>query len=149
MALRLYNTRTRAVEAFVPMVAGKVSMYVCGMTPSFHPHLGHARTFLTFDVLFRYLRAKGYDVTYVRNVTDIDDRILQRAKERGEGPLELSSRVSDVCDAQLRAIGVRDPDHEPKVSTHIAEIVALIQDLIARGHAYVSKTDKGQDVYFA
>ncbi len=104
MALRLYNTRTRQVEDFAPLTPRRVSMYVCGMTPSFHPHLGHARTFLTFDVLFRYLKAKGFDVTYVRNVTDIDDRIIDRSAKDGipwndgRRPLStLSSRRARVA----------------------------------------------------
>src|SRR5579863_10653891 len=79
MALRLYNTLTRAVEPFEPRVAGSASIYVCGMTPSFHPHLGHARTFLTFDVLRRHLRNRGLKVRYVQNVTDVDDKIIERA----------------------------------------------------------------------
>ena len=83
MAVRLYNSRTRSLEEFQPLEPGRLTMYVCGMTPSFHPHLGHARTFLTFDVLRRHLAARGYKVDYVQNVTDIDDRIIERAATEG------------------------------------------------------------------
>ncbi len=149
MTIRLHNTLTQKVEPFEPLVPGKASLYVCGITTYDLAHAGHGRTYTTFDVLARHLRARGFQVTVVRNVTDVDDRILARAKERGEDPLALSARVSDACDAQLRALGVRDPDHEPKVSTHIREIIALVESLIAKGHAYVAPGARGQDVYFA
>jgi cysteinyl-tRNA synthetase len=149
MSIRLYNTLTQRLEAFEPMVPGEARLYVCGVTTYDLTHAGHGRTYTTFDVLARHLRARGYKVTFVRNVTDVDDKIIKRAKERGEDPLALSSRFSDLCDAQLRTFGCKDPDHEPRVSTHIPEIIALIEKLIDNGHAYVAKTEKGNDVYFA
>ena len=149
MTSRLYNTLTQRLEDFEPLVPGKAGVYVCGLTTYDLAHAGHARTYTSFDVLVRHLRARGFDVTLVRNVTDVDDKILGRAKERGEDPLELSSRMSDLCDAQLRQIGVGDPTHEPRVSTHIPEIIALIADLIDKGHAYTADGPKGKDVYFS
>jgi cysteinyl-tRNA synthetase len=149
MALRLYNTLTQKLEAFEPHEPGRVRMYVCGLTTYDLAHAGHARTYTSFDVLARHLRARGYEVTLVRNVTDVDDKILKRAKETGEDPLDLSSRMSDACDAQLRSIGVGDPTNEPRVSQHITGIISLVESLIAKGHAYVARTPKGQDVYFS
>ena len=149
MTIRLYNTLTQRLETLEPRVPGKVSLYACGMTTYDAPHAGHGRTHTTFDVLARHLRARGYEVTHVRNITDVDDKILARAKERNEDPLALSSRMSDLCDEQLRAIGCADPTHEPRVSRTIPEIIATIEALIAKGHAYVAPTSKGQDVLFA
>ena len=149
MAVRFYNTLTERLEPFEPITPGKAKVYVCGLTTYDLAHAGHGRTFTTFDVLTRHLRKRGYEVTYVRNVTDVDDKILARAKERNEDPLALSSRFSDLCDAQLRSIGCADPDHQPRVSTSIPEIVAIIERLIERGHAYVADTAKGKDVYYA
>jgi cysteinyl-tRNA synthetase len=149
VTIRLHNTLTQRLETFEPFVPGKAQVYVCGLTTYDRAHAGHARTYTTFDVLVRHLRARGFEVTYVRNVTDVDDKILARAKERGEEPLALSSRMSDLCDEQLRAIGCAAPTHEPKVSNNIPEILALIEELIAKGNAYVAPTAKGQDVYFA
>ncbi len=149
VTIRLYNTLTQRLETFEPRVPGKVSLYACGMTTYDAPHAGHGRTHTTFDVLARHLRARGYEVTHVRNVTDVDDKILARAKERKEEPLALSSRMSDLCDEQLRAIGCAEPTHSPRVSRTIPEIIALIETLIAKGNAYVAATPKGQDVLFA
>jgi cysteinyl-tRNA synthetase len=147
--IRLYSTLTQKTETLEPVVPGKVSVYVCGLTTYDLAHAGHARTYTTTDVLVRHLRARGYEVTLVRNVTDVDDKILARAKERGEDPLALSSRMSDLCDAQLRTIGCADPTHEPRVSASIPQIIALIETLVAKGSAYVAETPKGKDVYFA
>jgi len=149
MAVRLYNTLTQKVEDFVPLTPGKVNLYVCGITTYDLAHAGHARTYLTFDVLRRYLQARGYEVTYCRNVTDVDDKIVARARERGEEPLALSKRMSDIADADLRALGCGDPDVAPRVSTSIADILELIGDLIAKGNAYVAETPAGNDVYYA
>jgi cysteinyl-tRNA synthetase len=148
MAIRLYNTLSQKLEDFEPLTPGEAKVYVCGLTTYDLAHAGHGRTYTTFDVLTRHLRARGYKVTYVRNVTDVEDKILKRARERGEDPLALSARFSDLCDAQLRTIGCKDPDHEPRVSRHMPEIIALIESLIAKGHAYVAETPKGNDVYF-
>jgi cysteinyl-tRNA synthetase len=148
-AVRLYNTMTQRLETLEPLEAGHVRVYVCGLTTYDHAHAGHARTYLAFDVLVRLLRAHGHRVTYVRNVTDVDDKILKRAGERGESPLELSKRMSAVNDAELRAIGCADPDAQPRVSESIGDIVSLIAQLEAQGAAYRATTDKGTDVYFA
>jgi cysteinyl-tRNA synthetase len=148
-AVRLYNTMTQRVEPLEPMEPGHVRVYVCGLTTYDHAHAGHARTFVAFDVLVRFLRARGFRVTYVRNVTDVDDKILKRAQERGEPPLTLSERMARVNADELRACGCIDPDAEPKVSESIPAIVALTERLVAQGAAYVAETPKGQDVYFA
>ncbi len=149
MSLRLHNTLTQKVEPFEPLVPGTARVYVCGLTTYDLAHAGHARTNTTFDVLVRHLRARGYDVTYVRNVTDVDDKILARAKERGEEPLALSARMCATADHDLAAIGCAKPTHEPKVSGHIQEIIDLIGTLIEKGVAYVAETAKGKDVYFS
>ncbi len=145
----LYNTMTQRLEPLVPLVPGRVGVYQCGLTTYDHVHAGHARTFIAFDVLVRFLRVRGLDVTFVRNVTDVDDKILRRAQERGEPPLAFSQRMSDVNAAELRAIGCLEPDAEPRVSETIPEIVALVEKLVAQRAAYVSATPKGNDVYFA
>jgi cysteinyl-tRNA synthetase len=119
------------------------------MTTYDAPHAGHARTYVTFDVLVRHLRARGYEVTHVRNVTDVDDKIIKRAAELGEEPLALSARMSKICDEELETIGCMKPDLSPRVSTSIEDIIALIQRIIAAGHAYVAETPKGKDVYFS
>ena len=148
-AVRLYNTMTRRLEPLDPIEPGRVGVYVCGMTTYDHAHAGHARTFTLCDVLVRFLRARGYRVTFVRNVTDVDDKILQRALERNESPVELSRRMSDVNDEELRAIGCAEPDFEPRVSETIPEIISLIEKLVAKGAAYTTGTKSGNDVYFA
>jgi len=145
MALRLFNTRTRTIEEFTAIVPGKVSMYVCGMTPSFHPHLGHARTFLTFDVFFRYLKSKGYDVSYVRNVTDIDDRIIDRSIKDGVPWNEVVSRYYgefEECAAQL---GLLEPTLSPRATNEMPCIIEMIERLVEVGAAY--ETSDG--VYFS
>jgi len=148
-AVRLYNTMTQRVEPLEPIEPGHVRLYVCGLTTYDHAHAGHARTYTAFDVLVRFLRVRGYRVTYCRNVTDVDDKILRRAAERSEPPLELSRRMSDVNDAELRAIGCVEPDAAPRVSECVPDIVALIEQLVAKGAAYPATTEKGTDVYFA
>jgi len=148
-AVRLYNTMTQRLEPLEPITPGHVGVYACGLTTYDHAHAGHARTFTMVDILVRFLRARGYRVTFVRNVTDVDDKIIARARERGEPPLELSKRMSDVNADELRAIGCAAPDFEPRVSQTIGDIVALIESLVAKGAAYVAKTDKGNDVYFS
>ena len=148
MPVRLYNTLTQKVEDFVPRTPGEVKLYVCGITTYDLAHAGHARTYTTFDVLNRFLRARGYKVTHCRNVTDVNDNIVKRARENGEEPLELSKRFSLQADRDLAAIGCMRPDIEPRVSTSMDDIIAFIERLIAKGHAYVSETPDGNDVYF-
>lgn len=147
--IRLYNTMTQRLEPLQPLEPGHVRLYVCGLTTYDHAHAGHARTYVAFDALVRFLRARGLRVTFARNVTDVDDKILKRALERGEPPLELSRRMSNINADELRAIGCAAPDVEPRVSENIPEIVTLIEALIRKDAAYVAKTPKGNDVYFA
>jgi cysteinyl-tRNA synthetase len=147
-AIRFHNTMTQRLEPLEPALPGKVGVYVCGLTTYDHAHAGHARTFITFDVLVRFLRASGLGVTFVRNITDVEDKILKRAIERGESPLDFSRRMSDVNASELRAIGCMDPDLEPRVSESIPAIVELVRVLVAKGAAYVAPTPKGSDVYF-
>ena len=147
MSLRLYNTRTRSVEPVVPLVDGEVRIYVCGLTPSAEAHLGHARSFLFFDVLRRYLAhpRNGYRVTYVQNVTDIDDRSIAAAEAEGESVESLVGKYYGRFKDGMRALGVREPDLEPHATQHIDAIVDMIAELMARGHAYA--TEDG--VYYA
>ncbi|MBV8367043.1 MAG: cysteine--tRNA ligase [Candidatus Eremiobacteraeota bacterium] len=145
MALRLYNSRTRSLEPFAPLQAGRASIYVCGMTPSFHPHLGHARTFLTFDVLRRHLMARGYEVTYVQNVTDIDDRIIERAATEGVPWDDIVSRYLAEYEACAQRLGLLKPDHEPRATREMSAIVDIVNGLVQKGAAYES----GDGVYFA
>ncbi|MBV9947825.1 MAG: cysteine--tRNA ligase [Myxococcales bacterium] len=147
--IRFYNTLTQRLDPLQPREPGRVRIYVCGMTTYDHAHAGHARTYIAFDVLVRFLRARGFEVTLVRNVTDVDDKILKRALERQEPPLELSRRMALINDEELRAIGCAEPDHAPRVSESIGDIVVLIEELIAKGAAYVAETAAGRDVYFA
>jgi len=147
MSLRLYNTRTRSVEPLVPLVDGEVRIYVCGLTPSAEAHLGHARSFLFFDVLRRYLAhpRNGLRVTYVQNVTDIDDRSIAAAEKEGETVESIVGKYYGRFKAGMRTLGVREPDMEPHATQHIDAIVDMIAELIAGGHAYV--TEDG--VYYA
>jgi cysteinyl-tRNA synthetase len=147
MSLRLYNTRTRTVAPFAPLVDGEVRMYVCGLTPSAEAHLGHARSFLFFDVLRRYLAhpRNGYHVTYVQNVTDIDDRSIAAAQREGGSVEALVGKYYGRFKDGMRRLGVREPDLEPHATQHIDAIVDMIAELIALEHAYVA--DDG--VYYA
>ena len=149
MSLRFHNTLTQKLEDFEPLVPGTVRVYLCGLTTYDLAHAGHARANTTFDVLVRHLRARNLKVTYVRNVTDVDDKIVNRAKENNEEPLALSARMGKLADEDLAAIGCLKPDHEPRVSTSIEGIVSLVEKIIAKGHAYVATTPKGNDVYFS
>jgi cysteinyl-tRNA synthetase len=149
MGIRLHNTRTQRVEDFSPIEPGHARMYVCGLTTYDRAHAGHARTNATFDMVVRHLRARGLKVTMVRNVTDVDDKIVKRAAENGEPPLELSKRMSLACDEELRELGCLTPDHEPRVSTSMDDIVSFIEKLVAKEAAYPAATPKGNDVYFA
>jgi cysteinyl-tRNA synthetase len=143
--LQLYNDLTRTKTPFEPLVPGRVSMYVCGMTVYDLCHLGHARVMVVFDVVARYLRSLGYDVTYVRNITDIDDKIIQRANENGEPFTELTGRFIQAMHEDAEALGVLPPDLEPRATGHLPEIIAMIERLIERGHAYVAPNG---DVYY-
>ena len=138
--LHIYNTLTRQKELFTPLHESKVGLYVCGITVYDLSHMGHARTYLSFDLMVRYLSHKGYDVNYVRNITDIDDKIIQRANENGETTSALTERTIAMMHEDFAAIGLLEPDIEPRVTTHMPEIVAIIERLIQRGHAYQAKS---------
>jgi cysteinyl-tRNA synthetase len=133
---RLHNTLTRQVEDFVPQEEGHVGLYVCGMTVYDDCHVGHARAMVTFDTFTRYLRHRGWDVTFVRNFTDVDDKIIQRAKESGEAPLDLANRFIARFHEDMAALGLEEPTHAPRVSTSMPKIIELIEMLVERGHAY-------------
>ena len=138
MPIRLYNTRTRRVEEFVPLRDGEARIYVCGLTPSAQAHLGHARSFLFFDVLRRYLTHRGLRVTYVQNVTDIDDRSIRTAAETGTDYRTIvRGFYAEFTDA-MRRLGVKPYDHEPYATDYIAPIQTMIRELIESGHAYVT-----------
>jgi cysteinyl-tRNA synthetase len=145
MALRLYNTLTGREEEFVPLTPGKVGMYVCGVTVYDRSHVGHARALVTFDVIYRYLRFLGYDVTFVRNFTDVDDKIIARANQRGISAHELSEFYIREFAEDIRALRCLPPTYEPRATQHIPEMIALIQVLEAKGLAYAVEGD----VYFA
>lgn len=150
MALRIYNTLRRAKEEFIPLAAPRVGMYVCGVTVYDLCHVGHARVYTAFDVIARYLRYRGYEVTYVRNFTDVDDKIIRRAAEQGEDPAALTERCIVAFHEDMAKIGVAPADVEPRVTQHMGQIVALVEELIARGHAYPSAPDASGacDVHF-
>ena len=143
--LKIYNDLSRSKETFEPLQPGKVNLYVCGMTVYDLCHLGHARVMVVFDVVYRYLKAVGYDVTYIRNITDIDDKIINRANENGEPFHELTERFIQAMHEDSDALGIIPPDAEPKATDHIAEIISMCEKLIEKGHAYVA--DNG-DVYY-
>ena len=143
--LRIYNTLTRTKEEFRPIEPGRVRMYVCGMTVYDYCHLGHARVLVAFDVVVRYLRSLGYEVTYVRNVTDVDDKIIARANENGEDFRALTRRFTGYMHEDCRALGVLDPDAEPHATHYIEPIVSMVERLIERGAAYQGANG---DVYY-
>ena len=145
MSLRVYNTMTGKKEAFSPLQPGKVGMYVCGVTVYDYCHIGHARANIVFDIVFRYLRHLGFEVNYVRNYTDVDDKIINRANERGIDSRLLSEEFIRAFDEDMALLGLQLPTHQPKATEHIEQIVAVIQRLVERGLAYES----AGDVYFA
>mgnify|MGYP006164099011 CR=1 FL=1 len=136
--LQIFNTLSRKKEQFTPIVPGKAGLYVCGITIYDYCHVGHARTYVAFDVINRYLRFSGYDVTYVRNITDVDDKIIKRAAENNESCDALTERFTKAMHADFDALGLMPADIEPRVTTHMAEIIQLIEALIAKGYAYVA-----------
>lgn len=144
--LKIYNTLTRQKEEFKPIHAGKVGMYVCGVTIYDLCHIGHGRTFVAFDVVTRYLRYLGYDLTFVRNITDVDDKIIKRAAENGETCDQLTERLIGEMHADFDALNMKRPDIEPRATQHITEIIELVQRLLDRGHAYVASNG---DVMFS
>ena len=143
--LYLYNSLTRAKEEFVPITPGKIGIYVCGITVYDRCHLGHARSMVSFDVIIRYLRAQGYDVNFVRNITDIDDKIIARANERNVSIDELTAQYIAAMHEDMHALNIISPDHEPRATEHITTIINLIKRLLDKGSAYVS--DNGDVCY--
>lgn len=144
--LKIYNTLTHQKEEFKPIEPGKIRMYVCGLTTYDYSHIGHARMLVAFDVIVRYLRASGFDVTYVRNITDVDDKIIQRANENKEPFDKLTERFIACMHEDEIALNVTPPDIEPRATAHIKDIIAIIEKLIAKEFAYLA--DNG-DVYYA
>ena len=136
MTLRIYNTLTRALEDFVPLESGHVRMYVCGMTVYDLCHLGHARSMVAFDVVQRWLRASGLAVTYVRNITDIDDKIIQRAVTNGETVRGLTDRMIDALHQDADALGIERPTHEPRATDYVPQMLSMIGTLQGKGLAY-------------
>ncbi|KTD89878.1 MULTISPECIES: cysteine--tRNA ligase [unclassified Pseudoalteromonas] len=136
--VQIYNTLTRQKEQFKPMVDGKIDMYVCGITIYDYCHIGHARTFVGFDVIVRYLRHIGYNLKYVRNITDVDDKIIKRANENGESINDLTLRMTKAMHEDFDSLNMLRPDVEPTVTGHMDEIIEMVERLIAKGHAYVA-----------
>ncbi len=134
--LTIYNTLRRQKEVFTPIVPGRVGMYVCGMTVYDYCHIGHARVMVVFDAVQRWLRASGFHVTYVRNITDIDDKIIRRAVENGETIAQLTSRFIAAMDEDAAALGVQKPDHEPRATAYVPQMLGLIAKLASNGLAY-------------
>ena len=145
MTLKIYNTISRKKEKFIPVQKGKVKMYVCGMTVYSDAHIGHARTYLAFDIIRRYLEYKGYKVTYVQNITDVDDKIIAAANEKGMNPLEYSKYFTERCLADLDALGIRRADLYPKASENIKDMIEIINKILENGYGYISNGD----VYFS
>ena len=145
MPLHIYNTLTRKKDTFIPVEPGKVKMYVCGMTVYSDAHIGHARTYVAFDVIRRYFEFKGNAVLYVQNITDVDDKIIAAANKEGIAPLEYSRRFTDRCLTDLDALGVRRADLYPRASETIPEMIQMIEQIIQRGYGYVADGD----VYFS
>ncbi|MEO8411107.1 MAG: cysteine--tRNA ligase, partial [Propionivibrio sp.] len=144
--LKIYNTLVKEKQEFVPLEPGKVRMYVCGMTVYDYCHLGHARMLVVFDMVQRWLRASGLDVTYVRNITDIDDKIIKRAAENQETIGELTNRFIAYMDEDAAALGVEKPDFEPRATNYVPQMLAMIAQLEGEGLAYQASDG---DVNFA
>ena len=143
--MQIFNTLGRTLQDFASRTPGRVGMYVCGATVQAKPHLGHGRYAVVFDVVRRYLTYLGYDVTYVRNITDVDDKIIAAANEAGVDPSEITAESERAFAEAYDALGVLGADVEPRATEHIKEMIAMIEQLIARGHAY----EASGDVYFA
>ena len=145
MALQLYNTLTRKKDLFKPIKPGKIDLYVCGITVYDYCHIGHARVLVAFDAITRYLRSQGWDVNYVRNITDIDDKILRRADENKEVYTDLTARMIDAMHEDERALGILPPNLEPRATGHMDDILDMVQTLVDNHYAY--RADNG-DVYY-
>ena len=143
--IKLYDTKLHKKVDFEPLEDGKVGMYVCGPTVYNYIHIGNARTFISFDVIRRYLMWRGYDVTFVQNVTDVDDKIINKANEEGRSAAEVAAEYTEAFIEDMHAAGVLDPDIRPKATDEIPAMIELVQQLIDGGHAYESEGD----VYFS
>ncbi len=143
--LQIHNTLTRTKQEFIPLQSGRVRMYVCGMTVYDLCHLGHARVFVVFDMVTRWLRASGLQVEYVRNITDIDDKIIKRAEENGESPAALADRFITAMHEDERALGVLPPNHEPRATQYVSQMLEMIGQLMRKGLAYAAANG---DVYY-
>ena len=141
MSIVLYNTKTKKKDLFVPLIPGQVSMYVCGVTVYDDCHLGHARSALTFDMIRRYLEFSGYQVTYVRNFTDIDDKILNRAKQEDVPWNDISERYIQNFYRDMRALGITKPSAEPRATEHMQDILNMVEGLVNKGMAYQLEGD--------
>ncbi|MDF2529729.1 MAG: cysteinyl-tRNA synthetase [Gammaproteobacteria bacterium] len=144
--LKIYNSLTKQKEVFKPLHANKVSLYVCGVTVYDHCHIGHARTYLAFDLVLRFLRMSGYQVTYVRNITDIDDKIIKRSQESGQSTDELVAKYTELMHHEFASLNILPPDSEPKATQTIPEIIQMISQLIDKGYAYSAENG---DVYYS
>lgn len=143
--LKIYNSISQSKETFTPIDPGKVRMYVCGITIYDYSHIGHARTFVSFDVIARYLRYSGYDLTFIRNITDIDDKIIARANENNESIHDLTARFEQIMHEDFAALGMIKPDLEPKATESISEIIEIIETLIEKEFAYQGANG---DIYY-
>ncbi|OGT53256.1 MAG: cysteine--tRNA ligase [Gammaproteobacteria bacterium RIFCSPHIGHO2_12_FULL_42_13] len=143
--LKIYNSLTQQKEIFQPINTKQINMYVCGVTVYDHCHLGHARCYVAFDVIVRYLRSHNYNVTYVRNITDIDDKIIKRANENGEEINSITQRYTQAMHEDFKALNLLDPDHEPRATEYIPAMITLIQKLLINGCAYIASNG---DVYY-
>jgi len=141
MSLTIYNTLSRKKEPFQPLQEGKVGMYVCGVTVYDFSHIGHARAAIVFDVIFRYLKHKGYDVTYVRNYTDVDDKIINKANKEGVDAKTIAERYIEEYDHDMDALNVEKPSFTPRATEHIKDMIALIERLIGNGYGYEVEGD--------
>ncbi|MHA1713376.1 MAG: cysteine--tRNA ligase, partial [Candidatus Ranarchaeia archaeon] len=144
MVLQIYNTQTRQVETFRPLDPPKVKIYICGLTVYDFAHIGHARTYIAFDMIIRYLRYLNYDVKVIQNITDVDDKMINRANAEGVSVTELGNRFIAEAEKDFRALNVLFADHYPRATEHIGQMISLIQGLIDKGYAYEIEGD----VYF-
>ncbi|ODS24755.1 cysteine--tRNA ligase [Candidatus Endobugula sertula] len=143
--LKIYNTLTRNKVIFTPIEEGKIRLYVCGMTVYDYCHIGHARVLVSFDVIVRFLRSQGWEVEYVRNITDVDDKIINRANESGEDSATLSQRFIDAMHEDEALLNIQSPNQEPRATDHMDNIIAMVTTLINKGYAYVADNN---DVYY-
>ena len=143
--MKVFNTLSGKKETLVPLEKNKIKMYVCGMTVYDDTHIGHARTFISFDLIVRYLRSINYEVHYIRNITDVDDKIIARAEELNISPKELTEKYIHSMNEDFMSLGMIEPDSEPRATDNIDSIISLIEILIEKGHAY----EGDSDVYFS